>query len=109
MSVAGVAEVTSEHANRIWRILSHYVEQARLEVDLSGFQNLGIDEFSLRKGHVYMTSFSDLDEARVVYLGEGRRKGVIREFVKDLKKREVDPEQIEVVCCDMWDPYLNGL
>lgn len=109
MSVAGVAEVTSEHANRIWRILSHYVEQARLAVDLSGFRKLGIDEFSLRKGHVYMTSFSDLDEARVVYLGEGRRKGVIREFVKDLKKREVDPEQIEVVCCDMWDPYLNGL
>ena len=31
MSVAGVAEVTAEHANRIWRILRHYVEQARLK------------------------------------------------------------------------------
>jgi len=109
MSVAGVAEVTSEHANRIWRILSHYVEKARLAVDLSGFRKLGIDEFSLRKGHVYMTSFSDLDASRVLYLGEGRKKGVIQDFMEDLKGRAFNPGQIDVVCCDMWDPYLNGL
>ena len=60
MSVAGVAEVTSEHANRIWRILNHYAEEARLAVDLSVFRKLGIDEFLLRKGHVYMRLFSDL-------------------------------------------------
>jgi transposase len=109
MSVAGVAEVTSEHANRIWRILSHYVEKARLAADLSGFRKLGIDEFSLRKGHVYMTSFSDLDASRVLYLGEGRKKGVIQDFIEDLKGRAFNPGQIDVVCCDMWDPYLNGL
>lgn len=109
MSVAAVAEITSEHANRIWRILSHYVERARLEVDLSEFRTLGIDEFSLRKGHEYMTSFSDLEAARVIFLGEGRKKGVIREFVEDLRNREISPSRIDVVCCDMWDPYLNGL
>jgi hypothetical protein len=37
MSVAGVADVTAESANRIWRILAHYVEEARRRVDLSGF------------------------------------------------------------------------
>jgi len=109
MSVAGVAEVTAEHANRIWRILRHYVEQARLAVDLSGFHKLGLDEFSLRKGHVYMTSFSDLDASRVLYLGEGRKKGVIQDFMEDLRRRAFNPGQIDVVCCDMWDPYLNGL
>jgi transposase len=109
MSVAGVAEVTEEHANRIWRILGHYVERARRKVDLSEFHILGIDEFSLRKGHVYMTSFSDLEASRVIYLGENRRKEVVEEFVKDLRARRADPGQIDLVCCDMWDPYLNGL
>ena len=109
MSVAAVAELTSEHANRLWRILGHYVERARGEVDQSRFEQLGIDEFSLRKGHVYMTAFSDLDASRVVFLAEGRKKGVVDEFVKDLQAREVDPAQIRVVCCDMWDPYLLGL
>jgi transposase len=109
MSVAGVAEVTGERANRIWRILGHYVERARRRVDLSGFHVLGMDEFSVRKGHVYMTSFSDLEASRIIYLGESRRKGVIEEFVEDLRGRRADPRQIDLVCCDMWDPYLNGL
>jgi transposase len=109
MSVAGVAEVTAEHANRIWRILGHYVERARREVDLSGFHILGIDEFSLRKGHVYMTSFSDLEASRVIYLGESRKKEVVEEFAEELRERRADPRQIDLVCCDMWDPYLNGL
>ena len=109
MSVAAVAEMTAVHANRLWRILDHYVERARKAVDLSGFHQLGIDEFSLRKGHVYMTSFSDLGASRVIFLGEGRKKGVVGAFVKDLESRGVDPGQIEVVCCDMWDPYLNGI
>jgi transposase len=109
MSVAAVAELTSEHANRLWRILGHYVERARQEVDLDGFKRLGIDEFSLRKGQVYMTAFSDLDASRVVFLAEGRKKGVVGEFIEDLETRGVDPGQIEVVCCDMWDPYLNGI
>jgi len=109
MSVAALAEMTSEHANRLWRILEHYVERARKAVDLSTFHQLGIDEFSLRKGHVYMTAFSDLDTSRVIFLGEGRKKGVVEDFFEDLRSRDVDPAQIEVVCCDMWDPYLNGI
>jgi transposase len=109
MSVAAVAEMTSEHANRLWRVLEHYVERARREVDLKGFRKLGIDEFALRKGYVYMTTFSDLEASRVVFLAEGRGKGVVEAFTKDLKSRGVEPGQIEVVCCDMWDPYLNGI
>jgi len=109
MSVSAVAEVVCEQANRIWRVLSHYVEKARGRVDLSTFHILGIDEFSARKGYVYMTSFSDLESSRVIYVGESRRKEVVEEFVGDLKERGKDPEQIDLVCCDMWDPYLNGL
>jgi transposase len=109
MSVAAVAELTSEHANRLWRILKHYVERARREVDLRTFHKLGIDEFAIRKGHVYMTSFGDLEASRVIFLGEGRKKGVVKAFLEDLQSRGVDPGQIDVVCCDMWDPYLNGI
>jgi transposase len=109
MSVAAVAELTSEHANRLWRILKHYVERARRAVDLRTFHKLGIDEFAIRKGHVYMTSFGDLEASRVIFLGEGRKKGVVKAFLEDLRSRGIDPGQIDVVCCDMWDPYLNGI
>jgi len=89
--------------------MDHYVERARQAVDLSGFRQLGIDEFLLRKGHVYMTPFGDLEASRVIFLGEGRKKGVIQGFVRDLETRGVDPDQIEIICCDMWDAYLSGI
>jgi transposase len=109
MSVAGVGEVIGEHANRIWRILEHYVERARGRVDLSFFHVLGIDEFSVRKGHKYMTSFSDIDASRVIFVAESRRKGVVWEFTRDLKQRGYDSRRINLICCDMWDAYLNGI
>jgi transposase len=109
MSVAGVGELVGEHSNRIWRILEHYVERARRTVDLSFFHVLGMDEFSVRKGHEYMTSFSDIDASRVIFVAETRRKEVVTEFTKDMKQRGYDPEQIDLICCDMWDAYLNGI
>ena len=109
MSVAGVGALVGEHMNRIWRILEHYVERARRRVDLSSFHVLGIDEFSVRKGHEYMTSFSDIDASRVIFTGESRRKKVIKEFADDMEERGYDLRGIDLVCCDMWDPYLNGI
>ena len=109
MSVAGVGELVGEHANRIWRILEHYVERARRNVDLSFFHILGIDEFSVRKGHEYMTSFSDINASRVIFTGESRKKEVIEKFADDMKERKYDLENIDLICCDMWDPYLNGI
>lgn len=109
MSIAAVAELTQVYSNRIWRILDHYVEEARKQVDLSEFHVLGIDEFSVRKGHDYITTFSDIDESRVLYVAESRRKEVIGEFTDDLQNRGYNPESIDLICCDMWDPYLNGI
>ena len=109
MSVAGVGALVGEHTNRIWRILEHYVERARQRIDLSFFHILGIDEFSVRKGHEYMTSFSDIDASRVIFTGESRRREVIEEFADDMKERGYDLRNIDLICCDMWDPYLNGI
>jgi len=109
MSVAAVAQLTGTEANRIWRVLDHYVERARMGVDISGLRKLGMDEFSKRKGHVYMTSFSDLETSRVLFVAEGRRKGVVEDFIEDLEVRGVAPSKIKVICCDMWNPFLNGI
>jgi len=56
-----------------------------------------------------MTSFSDIDASRVIFVAETRRKEVVSEFTKDMKQRGYDPERIDLICCDMWDAYLNGI
>jgi len=51
MPVKGVAEIVKEHDTRIWRILKHYVEEARSRADFSNVRRVGMDETSRRKGH----------------------------------------------------------
>ena len=109
MSIVAVADLVRERDKRIWRILDHYVELARKRTDISKFHVLGIDEFSIRKGHHYMTAFSDIDASRVLYVAETRQKGVVDEFARDLEDRGYDAANIDQVCCDMWDPYINGV
>lgn len=109
MAVAPLARILDVHPDSIWRLLGHYVEKARQAQDLSEVRALGVDEASRRKGQQYITSFCDLDRARVLFVAESRSANTIKEFVTDFKDRGVDPKQITEVCCDMSGAYRAGL
>lgn len=38
-----------------WRILKHYVDNAKENVNLSSIENVGVDEIAIMKGHDYET------------------------------------------------------
>lgn len=38
---------------------------------LEGVENIGIDEFAVKKGHIYKTIVVDLNTGRILYVGEG--------------------------------------
>ena len=68
--------------------------------DIAELEFISIDEFSIRKGHKYMTVVSDLKTGRVIHAVEGRKKEDINPFLKKLKKKPsfkgylYGPEQI---------------
>ena len=47
---------------------------------LEGIENIGIDEFAVRKGHVYKTIVVDLDSGRVLYVGDGKGADALTKF-----------------------------
>jgi transposase len=47
----------------------------------------GIDEFSFKEGHHYMTVVNDLHTGRVLHAAEGKGKGDINPFLKSLARR----------------------
>jgi hypothetical protein len=51
---------------------------------------LGIDEFSLRKGHKYMTIFMNLNTGRIIHAVEGRAAEIVAPFLKLLAKKPVN-------------------
>lgn len=109
MAVTAVADIAQVHPDSVWRILAHYVEQARQDQGLDDVSALGIDEVSRLKGHDYVTTFCDLDGRRVLFVAEGRTASTIKAFTDDFKARGADPTQILESCTDMCGPFLKGI
>ena len=106
--VNAVARLVGEHDTRLWRVLKHYVGEARADADFSRVRSVGVDEKACRRGHDYVTFFADLDRARLLYATEGRKAEVLEEFRDDLEAHGGAGEQIEELCMDMSPAYLKG-
>lgn len=108
MPVAQIAALLGVSGNRIWRVLDHYVPQARAQADYSEVKDAGVDEKSCRKGHNYITIFHDMEEGRVLFATEGRKAEVFEAFADDLEAHGGCAENIRNVCMDMSKSFIAG-
>ena len=108
MPVNSLAKMVGEHDTRIWRVISHYVEEARHKQDFSKVISVGIDETSSKRGHNYVSIFVDLDESRVIYATEGKDAKTVEAFKDDLQKHNGEPGQVKDICCDMSPAFIKG-
>jgi len=111
MTAAQAATLIDEHDTRLWRVLQHYVEQARAEADFSQVTAIGVDETSRRRGYNYVTVFADLDEEqrRVLFVAEGKDARAVEAFKEDLEAHGGSAAQIEEACLDMSSAFISGL
>jgi len=75
--------------------------------DLSGVTHIGIDEISRKRGHVYVTNVYDLNTQVLLWSGEGRGLQTLEAFFDFLGEERT--AQLQGVCCDMWQPYIDIL
>ncbi len=71
--------------------------------DLTGITDLGIDEVSEKKGHRYLTLVTDTVKRRVIWVGRGRDRAVLKKFFRWFGKKRT--RRIRCVVIDMHDPY----
>lgn len=72
-------------------------------VDLSDVRIIAIDEFAIQQGHRYATIIAEPETKRVLWVGRGRDRDVVRGFFDALgRERSL---KIEAVVMDMWRPY----
>lgn len=109
MPVAAVAKLIGEHDTKLWRVVHHYVEEARAKVDLSQVRKVGVDETASRRGHNYISLFFDLEEKRLVFGTEGRGAETVGEFVRDLEAHGGSSEAVGQMCCDMSPAFIAGV
>jgi transposase len=108
MPVRTVAKMVGEHDTRLWRVLHHYVDQARARADASAVTRVAIDETAARRGHDYITLFVDIDQARVLFATEGKDAATVAAFADDLAAHGGDAEAIDEVCIDMSPAFIKG-
>ena len=72
MTPTAIGRIVGEHDTRIWRVLEHYVDEARARTSFEGATRIAVDETSRAKGHVYVTLFADVEQAKVLFVAEGK-------------------------------------
>jgi len=109
MPVQSAARIVGEHDTRLWRVLHHYVDNARERADYSEVTNVSLDEKASRRGHNYVTLFVDLFKRRVLFVTPGKDAATVEAFAKDLLAHSGKPEAITEVCQDMSPAFAAGV
>lgn len=109
MPVEAIARVVGEHDTRIWRVVHHYVGEAREEADYSDASQIGVDETAIKRGHDYVSLFVDLEDKRVIYVTDGKDKAAIEQFELFARQEGVDPNKVSEFCCDMSPAFISGI
>lgn len=109
MKQAAIATV-AEHLALTWgeaaRIQARAVARGLRRRTVTPARHLGIDETAFQRRHEYVTVVTDLDQARVLYVADTRRRESLDAFWAALPAAAL--EAIEAVAMDMWEPYIGS-
>jgi transposase len=108
MPVAAISRQVRAHDTRIWRILQHYVAQAREKEDFHDVAAIAIDETSRRRGHQYVSLVADITSRRVIFVTEGKGAKVLGQFADDFHAHGGDTYAVREVSMDMSPAFIAG-
>lgn len=84
----------------------NYLERHYSSPSLKGVDCIGIDEFAVRKGHIYKTIVVDLRTGRILYVGEGKGVDALDKFWKRVKKMDV---HIKYIATDLSAAFISSV
>lgn len=108
MPVNAVARLLGSDDNKLWRMVHHYVNEARRRTSYEGIESIGVDETSVRRGHSYVTLGVDIPGRRTVFVGEGKGAGMLRELKAELREHGCDTGEIARISIDMSPAFISG-
>lgn len=106
MTIKAVANNLGMSWNTVKDINKERLKRKYGRPDLHGLRLIGIDEFAVKKGHVYMTIVVDLETGRVVYVGDGKGKDALEGFWKRLSRSSC---KIEAVSTDLSGAFISAV
>ena len=105
-TIKDVAQFLNVSWDTVKGIQKRYLQRHYGNPALSRLEYIGIDEFAVRKGHVYKTIVADLQTGQVVYVGEGKSASALDEFWKKIRKAGA---VIKAVATDLSAAFMSSV
>ncbi|MFM2167534.1 MAG: hypothetical protein RIS79_1905 [Verrucomicrobiota bacterium] len=109
MPVKRDGQILGESDTRMWRMLFAHVKAAHSRLSFDNVVWVGADEMNRRKGHNYLTVFTDVVAKRVLFATPGQDASVWAAFAPELLWHNVHPKAIQRVAIDMSAAYAKGV
>lgn len=87
-------------------IHSRYLESHYSPPSLDGVECIGIDEFAVKKGHIYKTIVVDLLSGRILHVGEGKGIEALADFWKKVRRKNIS---IKYVATDLSAAFISSV
>ena len=103
-SLTAVARQLRLSWDEVDRIQARAVARGLARRERAAPRRIGVDETAFQKRHEYVTVVCDLERERVLHVADEHKESSLAEFYQAL-----GPERcagLEVICVDMWRPYL---
>ena len=97
MTLKDAAHLLGVSWDTIKAIHTHHLEYHYAPPSLEGVDSIGIDEFAVRKGHVYKTIVVDLKSGGILYVGQGKTADALAGFWKRIRRKKIDIKYIATV------------
>ena len=105
-TIADVAKQLHMSWDTVKDILKAELGRKYSRPDLKGLRYIGIDEFAVAKGHVYMTIVVDLETGRIVYVGNGKGADALDGLWPKLARAGC---RIEAVSTDLSEAFISAV
>jgi transposase len=106
MTIKDAANMLGVSWDTLKEIHSTYLERHYSPPSLEGVENIGIDEFAVKKGHVYKTIVVDLNKGQIIYVGEGKGTDALDKFWKKVSKKGI---VIKTVATDLSSAFTSSV
>ena len=105
-TILGVARFLGVGWDLVKNIHKEHLKKKYQEPPFSELEYLSIDEFSIRKGHNYMTIFVDIRTGRIIHAVEGRSKHDVTPFLRELAEKA---KNLKAIAMDMSGSFASAV
>lgn len=106
MTLKDAANLLGVSWDTVKDIHTRHLEYHYAPPSLEGVDSIGIDEFAVRKGHVYKTIVVDLKSGRILYVGNGKGADALDGFWKRIRRKGVD---IKYIATDLSAAFISSV